>query len=55
MIATYFVTRMVMLLIFIGKNKYTFDCIIISNSKAAFMYCVLKASNFQNMFNGLFT
>lgn len=51
---TYFVTRMVMLLNFIGKSKYTFDCIIISNSRAVFIYWILKADNFQNVFDGVF-
>lgn len=35
---TYFVRRVVMLLNFVGKNKHTFDCIITSNSKTAFIY-----------------
>lgn len=54
MTATYFVTRMVMLLKFIGKSKYTFDCIIISNSKSVSIYWILKAGNFQNVFDGVF-
>lgn len=55
MTTTYFVTRMVILLNFIGKNKYTFDCIIISNLKMSFIYWILEASNFQNVLNGVFT
>lgn len=52
--ATYFVTRMVMPLNFIGKIKYTFDCIIIAHSKTVFIYWILKADNFQNVFDGVF-
>lgn len=50
----YFMTRLVMLLNFIGKSKYTFDCIIISNSKTVCIYWILKAENFQNVFDGVF-
>jgi hypothetical protein len=48
-------TRMVMLLKFIGKNKYIFDGIITSKSKTTFMYWMLKADYFQNVFDGVFT
>lgn len=54
MTTTYFVTRMVVLLNFIGKNKYTFDCIIISNLKISFIYWILEASNFQKVLDGVF-
>lgn len=46
---------MITLLNFIGKNKYTFDCIIISNLKISFIYWILEDSNFQNVIDGVFT
>lgn len=46
---------MVILLNFIGKNKYTYDCIIISYSKVAFVCWISKDDNLQNVFEEMFT
>lgn len=52
---TYSVTRMVMLLNFLGKSKYIFDCITVSKSKPASMYWLLTADGSQAVFDGLFS
>ncbi|XP_077175892.1 pyridoxal phosphate phosphatase PHOSPHO2 [Paroedura picta] len=43
------------LLEFVGKHKDLFDCIIISDSNAIFIDWILKASNFCQVFNEVFT
>lgn len=45
-----FMATMTTLLNFMGKNKYTFDGIIISYSKISPLYWILKDDNFQNVF-----
>ncbi|XP_007669391.2 kelch-like protein 23 isoform X1 [Ornithorhynchus anatinus] len=50
-----FTAGMEELLNFIGKNKDIFDCIIISDSNAIFIDWILKAANFQDVFDAVFT
>ncbi|CAM4629613.1 pyridoxal phosphate phosphatase PHOSPHO2 isoform X1 [Lepidochelys kempii] len=50
-----FTTGMRDLLDFIGKNKDVFDCIIISDSNTVFIDWILKAANFHEVLDEVFT
>lgn len=55
MTAIPFTAGMVDLLGFIGKNKEFFDCIIVSDSNTVFIDWILKAADFQEVFDEVFT
>ncbi|XP_049743351.1 pyridoxal phosphate phosphatase PHOSPHO2 [Elephas maximus indicus] len=50
-----FTPGMVELLNFVRKNRNKFDCIIISDSNSVFIDWVLKAANFHDVFDKVFT
>ncbi|XP_006867087.1 PREDICTED: pyridoxal phosphate phosphatase PHOSPHO2 [Chrysochloris asiatica] len=50
-----FTPGMVELLNFVRKNRDRFDCIIISDSNSVFIDWVLKAANFHDVFDKVFT
>ncbi|XP_021255499.1 pyridoxal phosphate phosphatase PHOSPHO2 isoform X2 [Numida meleagris] len=55
MTAIPFTAGMVDLLGFIGENKEFFDCIIVSDSNTVFIDWILKAADFHEVFDQVFT